>query len=290
MRTEEAPIEGLHRPLRWWREVLYILVMYAIYSAIRNLFGSAAVSPARALQNAENLIGVERALGLFHEQSIQDWFLPHDAVVRFWNIFYGTFHFVVTAAALIWMYHSFPWRYAAWRNTLAIMTGLALIGFALFPLMPPRLLNVPTCGEPIGPHADLSQDCSDYGGGSYAEEHYGFVDTLKEVGGLWSFDSGAVAEVSNQYAAMPSLHIGWSVWVTLVVYPQLRRWWSRAIAIAYPLATLLCIMLTANHYWIDGVGGLVVLGTGWALGSRLARLRTPRRVPEDEPATMSPAG
>ena len=150
MRTDEAPIEGLYRPLRWWREIIYIVAMYLVYSAIRNLFGSAAVPPPRALGNAEHVIAVERHLGLFHELAIQQWFLPYEEVVRFWNIYYGSFHFFVTAAALAWMYRSFPWRYAAWRNTLAIMTGLALIGFAFFPLMPPRLLNVPTCGQPVG--------------------------------------------------------------------------------------------------------------------------------------------
>ena len=119
MRTDEAPIEGLYRPLRWWREIIYIVAMYLVYSAIRNLFGSAAVPPSRALGNAEHVIAVERHLGLFHELAIQQWFLPYEEVMRFWNIYYGSFHFFVTAAALVVDVPVLPLALPAWRNTLA---------------------------------------------------------------------------------------------------------------------------------------------------------------------------
>jgi len=260
-------MEGLRRPLRWWREVLYVLAFYMVYSVIRNQFGSASVGPEQAFHNAEKVIRIERALGLFHEAWLQRQFLDWGWFIRFWNIFYGTFHFVVTGAALIWMYRSFPWRYALWRTTLAATTGLALIGFALFPLMPPRLLNVPTC--PAG--TEPTEECSPYGGGAFADEDFGFVDTLDEVGGLWSFDSGTMQQVSNQFAAMPSLHIGWAAWSACVLVPQLRRRWSRALAIAYPFLTLFCIIVTANHFWLDGVGGLVVFGAGFLLSAWLVR-------------------
>jgi hypothetical protein len=224
--------------LRWWREVAYILVFYAVYTAIRNTQGSATVSAQHAFENAREIIRIEQWLGLFFEEGMQDFFLPAEWFLSFWNVFYGTAHFAVTVAALVLMFRTMPQRYPLWRNTLACTTALALVGFATFPLLPPRLLP----------------------------DTYGFVDTLKVIGGLWSFDSGAMQKVSNQYAAMPSLHFAWATWSTIVLYPAMRRRWSKALALAYPALTLFAIVVTANHYWIDAVGGAVVLGVGFAAG------------------------
>jgi hypothetical protein len=250
--------------LRWWREVLYVLAFYGVYSFIRNQFGSAAVDPADAFSNAERVIGWERAVGLYHEETLQQWFLGWRWFIQLWNIFYGTFHFVVTTGALIWMFRSFPERYPRWRNTLAFTTGLALIGFATFPLMPPRLLP----------------------------EAYGFVDTLAEYGGLWSFDDGAMEKVSNQYAAMPSLHFAWSAWSFFVLYPQLRNRLAKVLVAAYPWATLFAIMVTANHYWIDAAAGAAVLGVAYVLAGWFTELtgRRSRPAPESQDRQPHAAG
>jgi hypothetical protein len=259
----EAPAEPEPEPdpppsrgrLRWWKEVLYILAFYGVYSAIRNSQGSATVSAAHAFNNARHVISLERALGIFHEEAVQEAFLGQRWFIQFWNLFYGTFHFVVTVVALVLLFRRFPARYPRWRNTLAATTGLALIGFATYPLMPPRLL----------PSA------------------YGFVDTLKVYGGLWSFDSGPVAQVSNQYAAMPSLHFAWSMWSALVLFPMLRRNWARMAVALYPAVTLFAIVVTANHYVLDAAGGALVLGVGasggFALASATARHPERQAVP-----------
>ena len=222
--------------------MLYIAAFYGVYSFIRNTQGSASVSAEHAFSHARAVIDIERAFGLYFEEGVQDAFLGWRWFIQFWNLFYGTFHFVVTVAALVMLFRRFPARYPRWRNTLAATTGLALIGFATYPLMPPRLL----------PAA------------------YGFVDTLRVFGGLWDFDSGPVAQVSNQYAAMPSLHFAWSTWSVFVLYPMLRRPWSRALILAYPAATTFAIVVTANHYWLDAAGGALVLGVGALIGFRLA--------------------
>ncbi|MDQ4067883.1 MAG: phosphatase PAP2 family protein [Actinomycetota bacterium] len=230
------------RRLRWWREVVYIAVFYSVYSFIRNTQGSAAVSAERAFANAREVIRIEEALGLYFEQALQEAFLEWRLFIQLWNVFYGTFHFVVTIAALVLLFRRFPARYPRWRNALAATTGLALIGFATYPLMPPRLLP----------------------------PEYGFVDTLRVYGGLWSFDSGPVAEVSNQYAAMPSLHFAWSAWCTFVLYPMVVRPWARLAVALYPAATLFAIVVTANHYWLDAAGGALVLAAGTAAAFALA--------------------
>ena len=249
-----------HR-LLWWKEVLIIVSFYAVYTAVRNRFGSARLdalgAPVHAFHNALSVIRVERAIGLFHEAAIQRRFLPHTTFMRFWNVYYGTAHFAVTIAAFVLVFRRAPGVFARWRNTLAFTTAFALIGFSLFPLMPPRLLD----------------DGSHYGGRVLAEAQglprYGFDDTMDTIGGLWSFDSGTMSKISNQYAAMPSLHIGWSTWSMLALWPLVRRHWLRVLLALYPLATLFCIVVTANHFWIDGIGGLVTLGAGFLVGDQL---------------------
>jgi hypothetical protein len=233
--------------LSWWRELAYILVFYGIYTVVRDTQGSASVSTARAFSHARSMIAVERDLFIYHERAMQHAVVGWHTFIRFWNIYYGTAHFVVTAGVMLWLFRRAPHRYGLWRNTLAATTGLALIGFALYPLMPPRLLP----------------------------PHYGFVDTLRTTGGLWSFDSGAMQKLSNQYAAMPSLHCGWALWCTCALWPDLRRAASRLLAIAYPVVTLYCIVVTGNHYFIDAVGGAAVFGLGYTLARSIRWRRAP---------------
>ena len=241
------------RGLRWWREVLLVLVFYVIYSWVRNQFGSAGspvASKKEAMGHALQIIDIQTSIGLYHEETIQEWFLGSRWFVQFWNLFYGTFHFVVTAGCIVWLFRWFPERYIRWRTALVSATALALIGFAFYPLMPPRLLPA----------------------------SFGFEDTLRTYGGLWSFDSGAMSKISNQYAAMPSLHFAWSTWCACVLVPTVRRTWIRVLAVAYPLLTVFAIVVTANHFWLDAVGGAVILGLGIALGTFWASWRGPTEV------------
>lgn len=261
-----APPEAVpatrRRRLRWWREVVYTVSIYLVYSTVRNMFGSAGGPTGQAngiaYGHALDVIDVEEAMGLYFEQDLQEWYLdlPGNGFIEFWNVFYGTAHFIVTAVALVWLFRRNPARYPRWRNTLAFTTVLALIGFASFSLMPPRLLDAPQ--SEFGPPVDA------------AERVDGYVDTLARYRTFWSFDSETMKEISNQYAAMPSLHVGWATWSALVLYPMVRRRWARALVALHPVATTFCIIVTANHYWIDGIGGLVILAAGWLLGSRLA--------------------
>jgi hypothetical protein len=232
--------------LRWWKELLFVACFYSIYTFIRDEFGSASVGAVHALHNANRIIDLERWLGIFHEQGIQHWFLRWPWLIRLLNLYYGSLHFVVPIAVLVVLFRRWPADYRLWRNTLAATTALALIGFSLFPLMPPRLL----C------------DCA-YGAG--AGYHYGFVDTLVRFGGSWSFDSGAMKDVSNQYAAMPSLHIAWSLWCAVVLVGRLRHRWAKVLAGLYPVLTLVAVVVTANHYFLDAVGGALTLGAGYLI-------------------------
>lgn len=278
------PAEAGARPrLRWWKEVAFGIAVYAIYSVVRNRFGSAGGDPGPAFEHARSVIDLERAVHLYAEPSVQRWYLdlPGHGLIRGWNVYYGLAHFLVTFVALVWLFRRDPERYPLWRNTLALTTCVAVIGFAAYSLMPPRLLDDP--GEfgacriyaPAGAAAAEPGDLSAPGC-----DRYGYVDTVARFGGWISFGNEGMKDVSNQYAAMPSMHIGWSTWSALVLVPMLRRRWAKVLAGIYPALTLVCIVLTANHYWIDGVGGLVCL----ALGFALARTLTGRWRPAARPA------
>ena len=227
----------------WWVEVLAILAFYVVYSFIRNANGS---HPLHALDDAKHIISIEHHLGLFHEETIQHWALHFKPLIITANYFYGSLHFIVTIGVAVWLFRKHSDDYPRYRNTLAITTALALIGFTLFPLMPPRLL------------------------GNYGL-HAGFVDTLQRYPTPWSFDSGPAARVSNQFAAMPSVHIAWATWCAIALVPRLKQRSARVLAGAYPLITLTVIVITANHYVLDAVGGLVILAAGFVAANGFTR-------------------
>jgi membrane-associated phospholipid phosphatase len=245
----------------WWREVVLIGAFYGLYTLVRDLRGDKPVSAVQAFSNAKRVIRVERWFGIFHEADLQRWFLSDTWLIRLSDDFYGTIHFVAAIGMLALLFFAFPTHYRLWRNTLAFVTGLALIGFYFFPLMPPRLL-------PPGYH---------------------FVDTLRVIGGLWSFDSGPVHDVSNQYAAMPSLHTAWSFWCAVCAMGLIRRWWLKILTLLYPAATIFAIVVTANHYFDDVIAGLLLVGVSYLIARLCTRTsdHAPERVAEREIQSVS---
>lgn len=239
---------------RWWKEVVFCLGLYAIYSAIRNING-ANISIEAAERHAIDVVTLQNRLGMISELRVQDLFIDHTWFIKTLNVYYGTAHFIVTIGVLVWLYLHQTDRYIHWRNVIYATTAMALVGYTLYPLAPPRLL-----------------------------EGYGFVDTLQVIGGLWSFEDGPVAQVSNQYAAMPSLHVAWSLWCALAVMPILKHSWSRIAIACYPAFTILTIVVTANHYWMDVIGGAATFGAGYLAAVAIERSVRRRRVGEAERA------
>ncbi len=216
----------------WWFEIVAVLTYYVVYSAVRN---ADAAHPERARQHALQLIRFQRVLGIYHEQPINHWALHIQPLVIGANYYYGSLHFVVTIGTAVFLFSKFPDDYPRWRNTLAIATAIALIGFRFWPLMPPRLL----------PH------------------HFGFTDTLDKYPTFWSFNSGAMKKISNQFAAMPSVHCAWALWCACVLVPRVKTTWAKTLAVLYPIVTVAVIVITANHYFLDAVGGFFILGVGY---------------------------
>lgn len=230
----------LSRPA-WWHEVALILFFYGLYSLIRNVHGS-TLSKTTAFAHANDIIDFQRSLGVLVEADIQEYFLDNERLITGLNAYYGSAHFLVTIGVLLWLFHFQRTRYRKWRSILFATTFFALIGYMVYPLAPPRFFP-----------------------------ELGFVDTMKTIGGLWDFEDGPAAKVSNQYAAMPSLHSAWAAWCAIAIIPVLKSWWTKALMVLYPLLTVFTIVVTGNHYFADVAGGLLVLGLGGLLVVALER-------------------
>ncbi len=242
--------------LYWWVEILLIIGFYIVYSAVRNLDGNSLLEPpVHALEHAKQIIELERHLGIFQEARFQDWAEHFTPLIVFANYFYGSLHFVVTIFAGVFLYRRYSDDYPRFRNVLGITTALALIGFTIYPLTPPRLLHM------------------------YGVEH-GFSDTLAQYPTFWSFNSGGLKNLSNQFAAMPSVHCAWSAWCALALVPRLKSRTWKILAACYPLMTLIVIVITGNHYFLDALGGWIILAIGWYLARLITRAGRTRRVPD----------
>lgn len=249
----QGVLHRVRRPRRplFWFEILLIAVSYWTYSLIRN---AVPEQKAEALRNADWVWRVEHQLGIALEGSVNHVVNSATWLIIGMNYYYATLHFVVTLGVLVWLYHWHPGRYAATRLVLFATTGVALVGYYLFPLAPPRLMN----------------------GGR-------FVDTVAVHHTWGSMASGDLKHMSNQYAAMPSMHIGWSLWCGLTVFALASVPWVRVLGLLYPAATLLVIVATANHFWLDAVGGVLCLTFGFTV-ARLWYGSLPYALPRLVPA------
>jgi hypothetical protein len=255
--------------LYWWKEMLIVVVLDLVYESVRNM---SSASPAKAYRNAERLIQWQRDLGINHEHAIQQWALNATPLIIAANYFYGSVYIGATVFGLFFLYRRHSDDYPLWRNTLAIGTLLGLIGFATFPLMPPRLLDV----SGLSAHV------------------WGFKDTLLEYPTFWSFNTEGMKSISNQFAAMPSLHCGWAFWGLAVFYPRVRTWWGKTLAVLYPITTITVVVVTGNHYFLDAVGGLLIMVVGYGVARLITRAgrRAPKGAasgapPDDAPATLA---
>lgn len=233
--TRPALLRSFARPL-WWVEILLLAVLYGVYSLVRNSVGDVVV---RAYANGREILALEDGWGLALERRLNGWVHSTDVVADAVALHYATLHFLVTPAVLAWVFVRRPDRYRAASGVLMVTTALALIGFYWLPTAPPRLL---------------------------ADE--GFVDVMSQTSGWgWWPASGSPGSdaISNQFAAMPSLHCAWAAWCAVVLVLLVRRTWVRVLAVVYPFSTFFVVLGSGNHYLLDVVAGVVVLCLGGAV-------------------------
>lgn len=235
-------------------ELLLIRVTYAAYSQVRL---AARGSRATAEHHGHQIHSLEHALHIDVEHWVNHTTVRLPWLDHFLSYYYETFHFVVPMAVLAVLYVRRPVDYRWARTALGGATLFGLLGFWLYPLAPPRLMP-----------------------------GLGFIDTVHGAQDFAKPDYGAMTALTNQYAAMPSLHFGWSLWCGLVIAVVAPRWWMKALGLLHPLFTVSAIVGTANHWVLDAVGGAAVVGAGFALtyllsGPRAAAQPRPARAAEE---------
>ncbi|MBL7499509.1 phosphatase PAP2 family protein [Frankia sp. CNm7] len=253
------PAEEEPRP-RWWLELVSIASLYGLYTAVRGLKSD---NLASADATGRELLRLENLWHLNPEHTLNDLLAQVTALAVPACYFYATLHYILTPAVLVWIYRRRPGHYRVARSTILLATILGLVGFWLLPTTPPRLLD-----------------------GS------GYHDTMAEVSswGWWGGDASAprgMGGLTNQYAAMPSLHCGWALWCGYLLARHARGRVVRVLGACYPVLTTLVVMATANHYLLDAVAGFVdvLVAVAIVLLVRRAWRRRSRLTPEDERRT-----
>jgi hypothetical protein len=239
------PIGGRERrPPVWWQELAFIGVSYVLYGAMRNHLGNpqpadcghAATRFQRiACGRAYDLLHLERVLHVDVEHALNRAVAARDWLAVPMNYYYALAHFIVTVGVLVWLYRRHPLQYRPLRTALYVCNTVALLGYWLYSLAPPRFLP--------------------------AE---GYVDTFVVFNTWGAYSKGSEIEtVSNQYAAMPSMHVAWALWAGLALFWLARHRAVRWFGVVYPVVTVVVIMATANHFILDAAGGAVALLLGF---------------------------
>jgi hypothetical protein len=219
-------------------ELLLIRVTYAAYAKVRLAAtgGSNSAGRARAEEHGHQILDLERFLHLDIEHAVNHAVVKVSWLRDFFDFYYTSFHFVVPLTVLGLLYWRRPVDYRWARASLGFATLLALVGFWLYPLAPPRLMP-----------------------------NLGIIDTVHGVQDFTKPDYGTLTALTNQYAAMPSLHFGWSLWCGLVIAIIAPKWWMKALGLLHPLCTVSAIVATGNHWVLDAAGGAAVVGAGFGL-------------------------
>lgn len=213
----------------WRRALLELALVAVLFLAYKVGRIAAAGHVGEAMDNAATVWHFERLLHLPSEYGLQHAVLGHHWLVKIANCYYAYVHFPVTAITLIWLYVWRPGHYVRIRRTLAWLTGAALAVHLLMPLAPPRMIAA-----------------------------FGMVDTGRLFGpSVYGSPNGDT--LTNQYAAMPSLHVGWAIVIAMAFICATRSKW-RWLAVAHPVATLAVVLVTGNHYWLDAIVVTLLLG------------------------------
>jgi hypothetical protein len=214
---------------RWglWASVaLESSLLFGLYALWQFAGSFTVMGKSGALARARWLWDAERWLHLPSETALQRPLLPHPLLVEACNLYYAILHFPLLGACLIWLYARHRTSYPHVRTTVALFTGISLL-IQLIPVAPPRLLPLT-----------------------------GMADTAVQYGqSVYAWNGGFDAD---EFSAMPSVHIGWAVIVAIAVITVSRNRW-RWLAAVYPVVTLLVVVVTANHFWLDGIVAAVLV-------------------------------
>ncbi len=233
-----APERPTNRLLDLVGNVAVLGALWLLYTAVR---GVTSEDYSVALGHAREVVSFQRSIGLPSERLFQKDFLDQIGLLRTANVYYIAAHFPVTIGFLAYAWAFHRQKFGRIRNTLVAVTAIGMVIHVLYPLAPPRMLG-----------------------------WAGFVDTAAKFGPS-PYDLG-IAEAANQIAAMPSLHVGWALLVsigTIWIFDSRWRW----LVVIHPAITTVVVVLTANHYWLDAFIAAALVGLAWGVhSSRLHRV------------------
>lgn len=227
-------------------ELAALLALGVAYTAIRAAQGT---DVAAALANAKNIVEAEQWLFAHLELPLNKWLASAAIIAVPACYFYAVFHYLATPAVLFHSWRVGGWIYRRGYWSIVIASAIALIIYARYPVAPPRLVS-----------------------------ELGTVDIMRKFAeyGWWGDAASApraIGDATNQYAAMPSLHFGWSLWCGIQMWSFAGRWW-RLGAVVYPTLQVLVVIGTANHFTLDVAGGAACVLVAVALVAGIRRLRS----------------
>jgi hypothetical protein len=221
------------------RQLSLFVVAELCYEAVR---GVADGQRMTAITNGQHVISFEKSIHAFFEPSLQSAFIGHRWIVDFANFMYMNSHFVVTTAFLVWLYIFRNQNFYFVRNMFMVAMGLAVIGYALLPTAPPRMFDE-------------------------------FTDTITKYAQV-NHDSGLVKLFINPYAAIPSMHVAFSTMIGVTGALIAKHRITKIVWAAYPVLVFWVVVVTANHFWVDGAFGLLVAALSAVTSAAiLARVR-----------------
>ncbi len=231
---------------RGWKDVIRQLGLfvgaYALYQVVRGIIGSGGYRP---FGDATKIINLERVLHVFVEPSVQAWTSSVHWLMDIADWSYLNAHYFVTIGALVFIYVRRNDSFYFVRNMFMIAMALALVGYALYPTAPPRLMP-----------------------------EWGFTDSISQFMGVPHLDYGPEKAFLNFYAAVPSMHVCFAIMIGFPMIRLVRRWPAKLAWSLYPLFITFVVVATGNHYLTDAVLGALTAGASALLADRLlARAR-----------------
>ena len=220
--------------------MLLVGLGYLVYSQVRGLAGGRT---SDAFANAERIIDLERSFGMYHELTVQRWVLPNAALIDVFNLLYFYMFFPLIIPLAAWLFWKHPDVYVLARTAFLASGAIAVLFFLTLPTAPPRLLDV----------------------GFEDTLNLSFTPTYSDIPGV------------NHYAALPSMHVGWTFLLAVAITRARPHWRWRGLAFAIPIVMFSATVVTGNHWFLDGALGLVVALAGLAIAVRIRRWIETRR-------------
>jgi hypothetical protein len=217
-------------------ETAFVCALFSLWQAANHLTRGHTTG---GLQRGQSIWHAERVIHLPNELTVQNLIINHPTLVRGANYYYDTAHLTLMVVFLIWLWVRHRDRYPFFRNMVAAFTGMALL-IQMVAVAPPRLL----------PGTGLVDTPAAYGQSVYA----------------------TFGDLTDQYAAMPSIHVGWAILISYAVVrcsPSPWRW----LAVTHGALTVFVVVATANHYWMDGIVAVALLVPAWLIAKGVERLR-----------------